>query len=329
MSLIRNELNNSNQIKSQSQSQSQRLINKINTNSNEEKKYNNNNNSFSDKSELIGNTNLNLNLNEDLIYKQYKNNMQFNNNNSNNNNIINQKFNSINNINNNQIKQRQEIEQNISEALVPVRIKSDDKDDWIRDLKFTMQSSISNSNKQTFTLNITDNNDPLFLYLLEITESEFHTIKQEQSLLIEFQQFPNKFYEMLEMSSIFPNNNNNNINNMNNNSKLDDININLNLNLNKTIIGNYVCILHHTNPTDALLIIQEITQFRQLNHLILKVKSANDTILKKYLSDLVKDYKLKTEKLEKDNEIYSDNLENTSRNFKSIKEELLFINQKK
>jgi spindle assembly abnormal protein 6 len=334
MSLIRNDLNNSNQIKSQSQSQSQRLINTIITNPNEEKKYNNNNNnnnnSFSVKSEQMGN--INLNLNEDFIYKQYKNNMQLNNNNNNtninnnNNNLIKQKFNNINNINNNQIKQRQEIEQNISEALVPVRIKSEDKDDWIRDLNFKMQSSISNSNKQTFTLNITDNNDPLFLYLLEITESEFHSIKQEQSLLIEFQQFPNKFYEMLEMSSIFPINNNNN-----NNSKLDDMNLNLNFNSanNKTLIGNYVCILHHTNPTDALLIVQEITQFRQLNHLILKVKSANDTILKKYLSDLVKDYKLKTENLEKDNEIYSDNLENTTRNFQSIKEELLFINQKK
>ena len=181
-----------------------------------------------------------------------------------------------------------------------------------------MQSSISNSNKQTFNLNITDNNDPLFLYLLEITESEFHTIKQEQSLLIEFQQFPNKFNEMLDMSSIFPSNNNN--------SKLEDMNLNFN---NKTLVGNYVCILHHTNPTDALLIIQEITQFRQLNHLILKVKSANDIVLKKYLSDLVKDFKLKTENLEKENEKLSENLENCAGNLKSVKEELLFINEKK
>lgn len=185
-----------------------------------------------------------------------------------------------------------------------------------------MQSQISNSNKQTFTLNITDNNDPLFLYLLEINESEFHTIKNEQSLLIEFQQFPNKFSEMLEMSSIFPSGTANN-----NNSKLvEEMNLNFN---NKSIVGNYVCILHHTNPTDALLIIQEITQFRQLNHLILKVKAANDSMLKKYLSDLVKDYKIKTENLEKDCENKTENLENCSTNLKSVKDELMFINEKK
>jgi spindle assembly abnormal protein 6 len=185
-----------------------------------------------------------------------------------------------------------------------------------------MQSTISNSNKQTFTINITDNNDPLFLYLLEISESEFHSIKQEQSLLIEFQQFPNKFTEMLEMSSIFSSNN------LQNSSKIDDVQINLNFH-NKTLNSNYVCILHHLNPSDALLIIQEITQFRQLNHLILKVKNANDNILKKYLSDLVKDYKLKAENLEKDNEKYSENLDSCSINLKNVKEELLFIKEKK
>lgn len=178
-----------------------------------------------------------------------------------------------------------------------------------------MQTTTSNSNKQTFTLNITDNTDPLFLYLMEISETEFHSIKQEQSLLIEFQQFPSKFYEMLEMASIIPNQN----------SKFEDVN----LNFNKSIATNYVCILHHTNPTDALLIVQEITQFRQLNHLILRVKTANDAILKKYLSGLAKDFKNKYENLVKDNSELSENYENCSNNLKNLKDELMFINEKK
>lgn len=165
-------------------------------------------------------------------------------------------------------------------------------------------------------MNITDNSDPLFLYLMEISETEFHSIKQEQSLLIEFQQFPSKFYEMLEMSSIIPNPQN---------SKFDDVN----LNFNKSIATNYVCILHHTNPTDALLIIQEITQFRQLNHLILRVKAANDNLLKKYLSGLAKDFKTKFENLVKENSELAENYENCSNNLKNCRDELLFINEKK
>jgi len=202
------------------------------------------------------------------------------------------------------------------EKFFKFRIKSEDKDDWIRDLKFTIQTSTSSSNKQTFTLNITDNVDPLFLYLMEISETEFHSIKQEQSLLIEFQQFPTKFYEMLELSTM---------NSNPHNSKFEDVN----LNFNKSIASNYVCILHHTNPTDALLIIQEITQFRQLNHLILRIKAANDSLLKKYLSGLTKDFKGKYENLLKDNTDLTENYENCNNNLKNIKDELMFINEKK
>lgn len=151
---------------------------------------------------------------------------------------------------------------------------------------------------------------------MEISETEFHSIKQEQSLLIEFQQFPSKFFEMLEMSCIIPNNQN---------SKFDDVNINFN----KSIATNYVCILHYTNPTDALLIIQEITQFRQLNHLILRVKAANDNLLKKYLSVLAKDFKSKYENLVKENSELSENYENNNNNLKNCRDELLFINEKK
>ena len=180
-----------------------------------------------------------------------------------------------------------------------------------------MQITTTTSNKQTVTLNITDNSDPLFLYIMEMSETEFHVVKQEQSLLVEFQQFPMKLYEMIESSAP------NQIPNAN--SKFDDVN----LNFNKSMVTNYVCILHHTTPTDGLLIIQEITQFRQLNHLILRVKAANDILLKKYLSNLVKDYKIKSENLQKENSDLIENLENTTNNLKNCKDDLLFINEKK
>ena len=180
-------------------------------------------------------------------------------------------------------------------------MKSEDKDDWIRELKITMYISYLSPSKQLKTITLTDNNDPLFLYSVDIAEQEFHSLKHEQSLLIEFQAFPQKFYEMLELC----------------NSIRDD--------LNKSTMGSYVCIIHSTGPGDALLIIQEITQFRQLNHLIIKVKNANDSLLKKYLSSLVKDYKIKCEGLEKDNSRLSENLDTCTINLKGFKDELATI----
>ena len=65
-------------------------------------------------------------------------------------------------------------------------------------------------------LNLTDELDPLFLYSIDIGESEFHSIKTEQSLLIDFQQFPQKLFEMLEMCHI------KNDDYVNNNKNIDD-----------------------------------------------------------------------------------------------------------
>jgi spindle assembly abnormal protein 6 len=168
--------------------------------------------------------------------------------------------------------------------------------------------------KQEISILITDNSDPLFLYQIDINEQEFHCLKQDQSLLIEFQHFPQKFFEMLDLC------------NMNSNSKEDVLNNNINI-MNKSLISNYVCILHVTSRGEALLIIQEITQFRQLNHLILKVKLASDEMLKKYLSQQVKDYKGKYEQMVKENTRLGSDLEIYSKDYKSLKEDFNVVKQ--
>ena len=162
--------------------------------------------------------------------------------------------------------------------------------------------------KQQIVINITDPQDPLFLLILEIGEGEFHYLKQELSLLIEFQHFPQKFFEMLELCSI--NSSNNNFNN--------------DILMNKSMVqSNYVAILHQSSSTnEALLIVQEITQFRQLNHLILRFKPASDLNLKKYLGNLVKDFKCKSENLQKDNTRLNENLESCYKDLKIFKDEV-------
>jgi len=66
-----------------------------------------------------------------------------------------------------------------------------------------------------------------------------------------------------------------------------------------------------------------------LNHLLLRVKGANDNLLKKYLSGLAKDFKTKYEIIVKENSELSENYENCSNNLKNCRDELLFINEKK
>jgi len=179
-----------------------------------------------------------------------------------------------------------------------------------------MNITFLSPSKQLISISVTDPIDPLFLYQVDVGEQEFHFLKQELSLLIEFQSFPQKFFEMLELCS-------QQCTNLNNSYKenVNDSNI-----LNKSMMqsqSNYICILHHnSNSSEALLIIQEITQFRQLNHLILRFKSATDSVLKKYLANLVKDYKTKAETFSKDNTRISDSLENSKREIKLLKDDL-------
>ena len=54
------------------------------------------------------------------------------------------------------------------------------------------------SRKRTLAIQLTDENDPFFFFDLEINDEEFHALKQEQNLLVDFLQFPAKFVELLE-----------------------------------------------------------------------------------------------------------------------------------
>ena len=120
-------------------------------------------------------------------------------------------------------------------------------------------------------IQITNPADPLFLYILELSEIEFQQIKSEQSLLIDFQKFPSFILTMLLSCK----------------SENEE--------------EKYSCVLYIPEEggnkfnltTPGILTIEEKTEFRKLNHLMLKLYPANDMILKKYLSNISKEYKEK------------------------------------
>ena len=51
---------------------------------------------------------------------------------------------------------------------------------------------------RTLDVRLTDDSDPYFLHHLSIGEEDFHILRSEQSLLVDFEQFPVKFVELLD-----------------------------------------------------------------------------------------------------------------------------------
>ena len=125
-------------------------------------------------------------------------------------------------------------------------------------------------------IQITNPNDPLFLYTLELSELEYQQLKTEQSLLVDFQNFPDFIIKMFCFCK---------------NDKEDIYSCVF------TIGGGGLKENNFSSGTTGVLAIEEKTQYRKLNHLILKFQAANDTTLKKYLSDVSKEYKEKYENL--------------------------------
>lgn len=46
-------------------------------------------------------------------------------------------------------------------------------------------------------MELTDCEDPLFLFCLVCTEQDFHLIREDQQLLVDFQAFPQAFTELV------------------------------------------------------------------------------------------------------------------------------------
>lgn len=89
--------------------------------------------------------------------------------------------------------------------------------------------------------------------MLEVTELEFHNLKKEQSLLVDFGSFSQKFVELLKLC-------------------MNDEHFYASLNL----------------KNDPILNILERNQFRNLSHLSVKFQTANDSLLKQYLASRLK-----------------------------------------
>lgn len=118
-----------------------------------------------------------------------------------------------------------------------------------------------NSATQLLTLELTDEDDPYFIYSLDISEQDYHLLKQEQQIMVDFQQFPNQFVELLSFCDpASPNGQ----------------------------TGAFVCVFELGHSNEAVFKIVQTNQFKASDHLRLRFKRGNDESIKKYLAEKYK-----------------------------------------
>ena len=144
-----------------------------------------------------------------------------------------------------------------------------------------------NQKEPILIISMKDQNDPLFLFSLELKEKEYQQLKDEQSLLVDFQNFSDFVLKMLNFCKNDKN-------------------------------GIFSCILNIEDNL-AVLAVEEKTQYRKFNHLILKFKEVNDINLKSHFNQILKEYKSKIEALSKQNSELIQNYQNSNEDYNILK----------
>ncbi|KAJ1436086.1 hypothetical protein B484DRAFT_262960 [Ochromonadaceae sp. CCMP2298] len=68
-----------------------------------------------------------------------------------------------------------------------------------RILQGTQATPVVGQTEKVFHLEITDERDSYFLYYMDVGEADFHQLKRDQSILVEFNVFPLKLIELIEL----------------------------------------------------------------------------------------------------------------------------------
>ena len=177
------------------------------------------------------------------------------------------------------------------EIELNITLKTSEKESTIELVQFYI-NLISNKTP-SLIIKLTNINNPLFLYILELSKIEYEQFKSEQNLLMNFENFPEYFLKMLNLCK---------------NDRENKYSCTLNLSNGEK-----------NNPPLGILTIEEKTQYKKLIHLSLKLKNANDENLKNHLKTIIKDYKDNCDSLsQKFNEILNEfeNYQNENENLK-------------
>ena len=125
---------------------------------------------------------------------------------------------------------------------------------------------------------MTDENDPYFLYVLDVGEQDFHHLKRDQSLLVEFPVFPSKMIELIELCLNLNSSSNNHTNSCGSQQASSSSSM---LNASEYSSSTFTANLEMTS---GVFTIVESNKFKQLTHITLQLRPGNDAAIKGYLS---------------------------------------------
>lgn len=166
------------------------------------------------------------------------------------------------------------------DGQVPVTIQSSEREERVVPLTIRILSGVRTLRTQRERLlhiEITDDADPFFLYTLDVSEDEFHRLKQDQSLLVEFASFPSMVTELLEACAA---------------ETQSDVSHPAASSLGSSsrgVAAQFMAILDTTagsaaQGVDSVFQIVEANQFKHLTHIALSFRPGCDATLKSYLA---------------------------------------------
>nr|XP_056701475.1 spindle assembly abnormal protein 6 homolog [Euleptes europaea] len=187
---------------------------------------------------------------------------------------------------------------------VPVRVKGQGCEERQINVRVSieLQSTSNPIHRKDLVVRLTEDSDPFFLYNLVISEEDFQSLKLQQSLLVDFSAFPQRFIDLLQQCIQEQNK---------------DI---------PRFLLQLVSSGSSPDHTPSFLNVIETNPFKHLTHLSLKFLPGNDTDIKKFLATCLKCIKeeklLLEQKLRKTEEDLTRQLSYTQQNLSEKSREL-------
>ena len=154
------------------------------------------------------------------------------------------------------------VAEHIYTGEVPAVLQHPEREDRTTSLTVAITYTVGARNQRVLHVQVTDESDAYLLYTLNISEDDFHALKTEQSILVDFATFPSKLVELLRQCQ----------------AAAEEEHPKFVAQL-SSVSGAPVFTVTETNP------------FRQLCHLALRLVAGNDAAIKKYLSQRLAEFK--------------------------------------
>ena len=178
----------------------------------------------------------------------------------------------------------------------PVKMRWIDREEWKAYLVIKIQlKTDTNLHYSYWTIQLTDETNPLFLYTWDIGETEFHAIRQDQRVRVEFHKLAEYLGDLFELCS----------NGCNDSSAS----------------SYHACILSTDKSNIGVMTIEESTRFKDISLICLKFISSSGEEKLKFLSKQIMDFKSLNASQSEDISSKSLKIEELSQNYQKLKQD--------